>query len=791
MKTTTAFSFPKSEALKKLFEDDKNIDKFNPQNHKMYVDMSANPKYGPIPSLFLNKDGGVGISLGHKKVSDKNNRPFIARLLLRTDFKSKNKFSPNKHTIASKMYGFPIKESYNTTIQDPIKIMHAKTDKEVDEILGEEGTTNTNINTFGPITAEMVEQMLKDKCITAYDMLKSVLKVMRVEKITRDDRGKKSKISTAAQELTKFLLLAIKINMTNEDEDIPFDAVLLDKFGCDCERVIDSWTKEVLQKVKTNILKSLAPAKEVRKYNLSIKTIQNNTKQHLTIFNQQSKTDMEKADNESRIPRKKIVQDSNEESGLIINIYKDDIVAGIEEVEPEEYEDMPDLELKENDKIFKENETTCILSDNSSAVLSVKNAMQEASSIASQSDVNQSMISVLASLKDELLKQGTSNLNSSSQGFDAWPENSKLALLAMSGQDPQIPAPAPHDKLVRYCKLTSGIRIAQQISSEYTRRDWSVDPTLFSQIKKGNLNTNTVIVPNGTVEGLSPFSCGPMNSGNMKESHNTLLAKLELGTGLKSLSGEEISILSNQRQYSPTNWDDIVTVCENYKCLIEIITSDQSHWYSQASYLLEALRDVRQETKQQIDEHGVSFGFSFNVRLHVMGAIFSRKALRNRSALKKQDLNFEELIRSIEDFTFMNKYGIKLKESSQVQSQFPAQSNSNSRRGQSNSRARSSGGSSYENERAKRTKVINPHKGTQVSMKFRKIAKAAESFPNQCPKINGKEICMGWFYRGWCHDGCRRKATHVKAPDSSVNELTAFVGKLQIKAKENEASEGN
>ena len=59
-----------------------------------------------------------------------------------------------------------------------------KIDKEVNEILGKEGTTNTNINTFGLITAEMVEQILKDKCVTAQGMLKSVLKMMRVEKIT-------------------------------------------------------------------------------------------------------------------------------------------------------------------------------------------------------------------------------------------------------------------------------------------------------------------------------------------------------------------------------------------------------------------------------------------------------------------------------------------------------------------------------------------------------------------------------------------------------------------------------
>ena len=94
MTITKAFSFPKSEALKKLFEDDKNIDQFNPTNHEMYIEKSANPQFGPIPTLYLNKDGGVGITLGHEKVYNKNSVLFIARLLLRTDFKSKSKFSP-------------------------------------------------------------------------------------------------------------------------------------------------------------------------------------------------------------------------------------------------------------------------------------------------------------------------------------------------------------------------------------------------------------------------------------------------------------------------------------------------------------------------------------------------------------------------------------------------------------------------------------------------------------------------------------------------------------------------
>lgn len=169
------------------------------------------------------------------------------------------------------MYGLPVKETYLTTIQDPIKIMHAKTDQEVDDILGEEGTTETTINTFGPISPEMVEQMLKDKCVTAIDMLKSVLKVMRIGKVTRDDRGKKGKISTAAQELTKFLLLAVKINMTSDDEESPFNAKLLDEFGCDCEQVADSWTKELLQKVKTDILQKIITTKEVSYYFLIIK----------------------------------------------------------------------------------------------------------------------------------------------------------------------------------------------------------------------------------------------------------------------------------------------------------------------------------------------------------------------------------------------------------------------------------------------------------------------------------------------------------------------------------------
>ena len=170
-------------------------------------------------------------------------------------------------------------------------------------------------------------------------------------------------------------------------------------------------------------------------------------------------------------------------------------------------------------------------------------------------------------------------------------------------------------------------------------------------MKSGIIQMNT-IVSQGKVQGLSPFSCGH-DSNSITASSK--LGRLNMMHDTKTMSADDITFMSSQNMFIPRGQMALLIVLENYDSMCKFWLNDS--WVSQKiTQLFEDIKSLRRQIAEMIKISGQEFCFSLLSIIHTRVALLFQKALRLPKSLSDSSLQFDDVISSIEELTFMNRF---------------------------------------------------------------------------------------------------------------------------------------
>ena len=168
-----------------------------------------------------------------------------------------------------------------------------------------------------------------------------------------------------------------------------------------------------------------------------------------------------------------------------------------------------------------------------------------------------------------------------------------------------------------------------------------------------------------------------------------------------------------------------------------------------------------------------------------MQARFINKSLKDPTSMSKSDFNLKNIEDTISESTFWNIYaspGV-----TKLVDEYANKQHSEEQRGEKPSVI----GDGWENHRnnkkkrgnanknkngKKQAKVINPNPETNsvFSMKELNDSLLAIKAEHPPPKVNQCEMCLKWFFLGYCSTSCPRIASHIKVTGSELTEVKEY-----------------
>jgi hypothetical protein len=363
----------------------------------------------------------------------------------------------------------------------------------------------------------------------------------------------------------------------------------------------------------------------------------------------------------------------------------------------------------------------------------------------------------------------------------------------------------PSQELVELCRDTTGSRMASSLTDMYPDVDMAPDIAMLAAIKKGNFTMNSMFQDGTKVTGVSPFSCPPLDAHSSKGSYHLARAKIEAGESVThTLTEDDLKLITQQNFYVPSDQLEFLVVMENYLHMLKIVFTDSSHIHMKTKDFFKKVQLMREPIKMYARKHDQFFYMSFFGHLHMKIARYVNGIIRDPSSGRREDLNFEDILTSLQITSFMNNYALPMlgdskstgdSSSNGGNSGSSQSSSNNSGRGGSggngsnhsgNKRNNRNGENSDRNGRPKRRKVLNSHVSDTRSevvdqTAFRKGAIACRDSNISNPSIRGTEMCNNWHNKGVCHEECPRAATHIRLRGQNLNTWKEYIEKVERK----------
>ena len=292
------------------------------------------------------------------------------------------------------------------------------------------------------------------------------------------------------------------------------------------------------------------------------------------------------------------------------------------------------------------------------------------------------------------------------------------------------------------------------------------------------------IVSQGKVQGLSPFSCA--HDSNLI-SASSKLGRVNMLHDTKTMSADDIAFMSSQNMFIPRGQMALIIVLENYETMCKFWL-DESWAYQKIASLCRDIMSLRRQIAEMIKINGQSFCFSLLSIIHTRVAILFQKALRRPTSLSEASLQFDDVINSIEELTFMNRFAVQRDPISFPNNETPSSSNNNKDKRKApqdlspsqNPKRPNNGGKIVKNDSPQVIKIILP---------FRFIYAATKKLRQngtKCVSHEGSEVCLKYFIKGSCYSNCPRKNTHCVLPDDKFEKLKDYCEKIKENAPKRE-----
>ena len=340
-------------------------------------------------------------------------------------------------------------------------------------------------------------------------------------------------------------------------------------------------------------------------------------------------------------------------------------------------------------------------------------------------------------------------------------------------KDPSKPIDTPPTKIESILKISNGAKIALQLQSQDTDTDFHQDPAFCKNMKSGIIQMNT-IVSQGKVQGLSPLSCGHESN---PISTSSKLGRLNMLHDSKTMSADDITYMSSQNMYIPQGHMALTVVLENYEAMCKFWLDD-SWAYHKISTLCEEIKSLRRQIAELIKLNH-NFCFSLLSIIHTRVALLFHRALRRPSTLSEASLNFTDVINSIEELTFMNRFAVQ--QTNKTSATTPSNKRPAPQDTSSNQTKRANnGGKMVKNESAQLIKLVLPFRFIYAATK--KLLQLG----TKCVTHDGSKVCLKWFIKGSCYNNCPRKNTHCILPDDTFSKLKTYCAKIKDHAPSRE-----
>ena len=830
--TSQAFSFTRSDALEAILTQSDHFLIVN--SYKELVDVSNSMRL-PLPIISLEADGSSSLSVSHAPYIPADfsrgiDKDASFRLCVSTIVPNGKDFDPIAQTDVDYIKSFPSVHSIKVKLPSFIELAHADSDAEVLEILSKEVSPSSHeksVLTSVAITPGILNRIIEDRCINPTQTLTSVLAWMRENNVTRGPKGGKygvSNIKVYAKEIISFLTLAFKLFESPDDDDNeePFVSkailaklapVLVDNPNETETFSMSEFKGSALHNLNV-CLDSLNTGKSSSK-SVANHASDSEDSDDEVLQRKGTKTSIRIGDEVTEIPSDssnpilKQQHISPNASSPADNLSRGLPAAGLSGISSKSKK-MPGLNppLKKNSQNNHPGASSQQKNPSSSPALNSGSIP----AISCQKDA--AMISVLTQMSNELklLKSAPSSSVSggSSMTFSKWNSRVQEAILVLSSPDPTIPATAPSPELLDFCLEPSGVSMAQKFTSTYIDLDSNPDIALFRNIKRGNFSMNEGFWPGVKITGLSPLSCPPKFAKGSGKDHNYAMARAEFLCATNSLSEQDIKDLSFQSFFIPTKTLQFFTVMTNYCHILKVVFTDKSFIFETVSDMFETIKQMSSQIESYEEKDGIKFFFTLVGAFHTAVAIYINKTLKRPSkANRSLERNFERILDSLRDNTFMNTFALPLIKSDNADSSAgsadggnsspsggnPSSSNGNSGGNNSSTDQNGNNTNNGPTNGNKRRKVHNAHLNETCSNVFdmsalSKALPAAKTDGVKIPKYKECECCLKWFFKGVCDSNCPRKATHVQLRGNNLEKWKKFRNSLENKCRDLSISRG-
>ena len=733
------------------------------------------------PILSLSEGGFLTLALDHRFFHRNDTSSFdpstedqVIRLVI-TEPKTNEEFDPILHVEPEFISTFPEKETFKMRIPSIQSIYECSSKSDLKIILLDNdklSTNKSNIRTHTLITEKIadiiINEFKKDEPVEPLDIIFAVNQHFTTAGISRSTTGKVKVTSNNAKELMKFLLLAHHLwNQTEEDEDYidEQDIKSLCSIVINPDAVTEPALREQMLDYKNEALKNY------------IAVVQEKTKTKAHDSPPPSPTSKPEEDEEVEI----LDPPSPEISPTEIDICKPWTLNGScpqgnscplkdshIESNPREKFLLSILRATTTSKLRKDEAERDFGSNTSTPAAPSKD---DEPSLSRTDLINFKVSTVLDKLVDRL--DANAGSKESTQGFHSWPDNSKTAMFYLWTKDLKRPLETPPSKIEKILKLSNGAKIALQLQSQNMDTDFHQDPAFCKNMKSGIIQMNT-IVSQGKVQGLSPFSCGH-DSNSITASSK--LGRLNMMHDSKTMSADDISFMSSQNMFIPRGQMALLIVLENYEGMCKFWL-DKSWAYLKIEALCDEIKILRRQIAELIRINGQSFCFSLLSIIHTRVALLFQRALRRPASISEASLNFDDVVNSLEEMTFMNRFA------SQREQTTP----SGEKTGSNGKRSAPQDAPSNQQKRAKNDGKVMKNESTQIIkivMPFRFIYAATKTLRQagtKCVTHEGTEVCLKWFVKGSCYNNCPRKITHCLLPDDTFSKLKSYCTKIKENA---------
>lgn len=828
--TTTAFSFTRSDALEALLTQSNHFLLVN--SYKEIVN-TGNSMRLSLPIISLEADGSSSLSVAHAPYlpvdfTQGAHKDACFRLSVSTIVPDGKEFDPISQTDVDYIKSFPSVHSVKVKLPSITELAHADSDAEVLEILSKDISPSSHAKTVltsVAITPNILDRIIKDRCINPTQTLTSVLAWMRENNITRGSQGGKPPVGNLnlyAKEIIAFLALAFKLfeSPGEDDDEEPFlPASILGKVA---PVLVDNPTETELfsmSEFKGSALDGLKVCLESLRGKSSSKKVDevidsdssdsddgkdypNPLRTSVRVGNKVSILPSGIAAKSKRVfiasdPLQKVDQLSTGQSAFGPGSNKS---SGPPQ--------MPGLNPPAGQANLANQQSA------GQSHVGTPSALPLTSSTSNQVITNPkdaAMISVLTQMSNELklLKSGASASTASSGStmtFSKWNSRVQDAILVLSSPDPAVPATSPSPELLDFCLEPTGVSMAQKFTSTYIDLDSNPDIALFRNIKRGNISMNEGFWQGVKITGISPLSCPPKFSKGSGKDHNYAMARAEFLCATNSLSEQDIRDLSFQSFYIPTKTLQFYTVMTNYSHILKVVFTDKSFIYTTVAEAFADIKSMPSQIESYEEKDGARFFFNLVAAFHTAIAIYVNRTLKNPSkANKSLERSLERIIDALRDSTFMNTFALPLikgdnTDSSSGTANSGAHSsnsdgNSNNSNTNNNSSNNRNGNNNNDSNANKRRKVHNAHLNDTCSNAFDMTAlstalPAAKSDGIVIPKFKNCDCCLKWFLKGVCDSTCPRKVTHVQLRGNNLQQWKKFRLALENKCRDTTIQRG-